>query len=818
MNTQNTSAGTKPDLPLEIAHLLLIDVVGYSKLLVNEQIEFLQELNQIVRSTECFRAAEARGKLNRVPTGDGMALLFFRSPDEPVRCALEISRTLQDHPHIQVRMGVHSGPVNRVTDVNDKTNFAGSGINVAQRVLDCGDAGHILLSGHVAEDLAEYRHWQPYLHDLGECEVKHGLHLHLFNLYKDNLGNPQVPEKLKRGKRSKQASAVRPISFPRWPKIALVVTLLVSAVALVISSLIFFPRVSAPPSTSALPEATATAFPTAIPEKSIAVLPFENLSDEKENAYFADGVQDEILTGLARVADLKVISRTSTLQYKVGAEHNLREIGKALGVAHLLAGSVQRAGDRVRVSAQLIDARTDTQLWGERYDRDVADVFAIESELAGKIIAQLKSKLSAQEKAAIEQTPTADLAAHDLYIRAKTLIESAIFSTPLQESLFEAVRLLNEAIERDPAFALAYYQLAYAQDVIYFTIDHAPTQLAMADAAIQSLSRLRPNSGEAHLALATHLYYGYLDYDRARQELNLAKETLPNDPLRFRMLGFIDRRQGRWAESIKNLERAAEFDPQNPAAGVLQQLANSYLCLRRYADAERVLDRAIALTPKDSATRAFRAAIELRWHGDPHPLISTIRAIIAEDSREAKNVAQLWLEVSLCERDFDGASRALAALPIAGCYDDTVPFPRAWCEGVVAQVGGDKAAARAAFTNARTETAKLVADQPDYAEALCVLGMIDAALGREKDAIREGRRAVELLPVTKDAIIGAQLVQNLALIYAWAGEKDLAFEQLAIAARIPGYLSYGELRLHPRWDPLRGDPRFEEIVASLAPK
>src|SRR6266576_1386047 len=315
---EDRSLEPKSDLKAEIAHLLLIDFVGYSKLLVNEQIELLQELNQIVRDTECFRAAEASGKFNRVSTGDGMALLFYRSPEEPVRCALAISKALQDHPRIQVRMGVHSGPVNRVTDVNDKTNFAGSGINVAQRVLDCGDAGHILLSGHVAEDLAEYRHWQPYLHDLGECEVKHGLRLHLFNVYKDNLGNPQVPEKLKRGKRSKRASAVRPIIFPRWPKIVLTVALLVSAVALVISSVIFFHRVSAPPSTSALPEATATAFPTAIPEKSIAVLPFENLSDEKENAFFADGVQDEILTGLARVADLKVISRTSTLQYKAG--------------------------------------------------------------------------------------------------------------------------------------------------------------------------------------------------------------------------------------------------------------------------------------------------------------------------------------------------------------------------------------------------------------------------------------------------------------------------------------------------------------------
>src|SRR6266581_1968381 len=391
---EDRSVEPKSDLELEIAHVLLIDVAGYSKLLVNEQIESLQELNQIVRGTECFRAAETKGKLIRVSTGDGMALLFFHSPEEPVRCALEISRTLQEHPHIQLRMGVHSGPVNQVTDVNDKTNIAGSGINVAQRVMDCGDAGHILLSGHIAEDLAQYRHWQPYLHDLGECEVKHGLRLHLVNLYKDNLGNPQVPDKLKRGRRSKQASAVRPISPPRWPKIALIATLLLSAVALVISSLIFSHRTSPSPTTPVPPETKTTSWPTAIPEKSIAVLPFENLSDEKENAYFADGVQDEILTGLAKVADLKVISRTSTMQYKVGAKRNLREIAKALGVAHVLEGSVQRAGGRVRVSAQLIDARTDTHLWAERYDRDVADVFAIQSEIAKKIVAQLKSKLS----------------------------------------------------------------------------------------------------------------------------------------------------------------------------------------------------------------------------------------------------------------------------------------------------------------------------------------------------------------------------------------------------------------------------------------
>jgi TolB-like protein/class 3 adenylate cyclase/Flp pilus assembly protein TadD len=812
VNAQDMPGELEPDLPLEIAHILLIDVVGYSKLLINEEIELLQELNQIVRSTESFQRAEASGKLVKLSTGDGMALLFFHSPEEPAQCALEISRESKNHPNIHVRMGVHSGPVNPIRDVNDETNVAGAGINVAQRVLDCGDAGHILLSGHVAGDLAEYRHWQPYLHDLGEREVKHGLRLHLFNLYKENLGNPQVPEKLGRRKWKQASGAVHPINAPRWPKIVLIVAFLVSIIALVSSSWIFFHRAPAPINTPNLSEIA-----TPVLERSIAVMPFENLSDDKQNAYFADGVQDEVLTNLARVADLRVISRTSVMQYKNSARRNVREIAKALGVSHLVEGSVQRSGGRVRVNAQLIDAKTGMQLWAESYDRDISDVFAIENELAEQIVSQLKSKLSPKEKAAIEDKPTADLAAHDLYIRAKTLIARAGVSTPTAESLFEAVRLLNQAIERDPVFALAYYQLAEAHDLLYLQgTDHTTARLAMADGAIQSLARLRPNSGEAHLAVAKHLYWCYHDYDRAREELNLAQKSLPNDPLAFVLAGYIDRRQGRWPESTKNLKRAIELDPQNSV--FLEQIARSYECLRRYADAERVLDRAIALTPKDAALRASRAAVELYWHADPRPLISTIQAITTKDSREAKNIAEIWLYVLLCERDLDGAFRALAALPIDGCHQETILFPRIWCEGIVAQMRGDTAAARAAFTSARTEAAKLVAEQPDYAEALCVLGMADAALGNKEDAIREGRRAVELLPVTKDAIIGPLLVQNLALIYAWTGEKGLALEQLSVAAKLPGYLSYGELRLHPTWDPLRGDPRFEKIVASLAPK
>jgi TolB-like protein/class 3 adenylate cyclase/Flp pilus assembly protein TadD len=786
------AAEVKKEIALEIAHVLFIDIVGYSKLSINDQHAAVEELNQIVRASEQFQRAEAASRLLKIPTGDGMALVFYTSPEAPAQCAMDISRALKEHPRLQLRMGIHSGPVSGIVDVNERTNLAGAGINTAQRVMECGDAGHILLSKHVAEDLEEYQQWQPLLHDLGACEVKHGVRVSVVNLHGDGVGNPQLPKKFQALK--KRTARVR------WAVMIAALLVLVAIVAGI----------------AVVPRYPVRSTPAA-PEKSIAVLPFENLSEEKANEFFADGVQDEILTGLSRVADLKVISRTSVMQYKTRAKRNLREIGATLGVAHVLEGTVQRAGGRVRVSAQLIDARTDSHLWAERYDRDVADVFAIESEVAGKIVAQLQAKISPSEKAAIEQKPTADLVAHDLYIRAKTLIATSAFSTPLVESLSEAVRLLNQAIERDPVFALAYYQLAEAHDQFYFSgIDHTPARLAMADAAIQSLTRLRPNSGEAHLALAKHLYWGYLDYDHAREELNVAQKSLPNDALSFEILGFIDRRQSRWAESTKNLERAIELDPQN--SGFLKQLADSYVCLRHYADAERVLDRAIAVPPKDSNMRAYRAAIELYWHADPHPLSSTIRAIIAKDSREGKNIAELWLEVSLCERDFDGARRALAALPIAGCYDDFIPFPRSWCEGVVAQMRDDKAATNAAFTTARNEAAKLIVDQPDYAEALCVLGMADAALGNKEDAIREGRRAVELVPVSKNAIEGALLIRYLAVIYAWTGEKDRALKRLDEAAKIPSFLSYGELRLHPRWDPLRGDPRFDKVVASLAPK
>jgi TolB-like protein/class 3 adenylate cyclase/Tfp pilus assembly protein PilF len=816
VNAQDRPAEPTLDLPLEIAHLLLIDVVGYSKLLVNEQIELLQELNQIVRNTKCFRTAEATGKLIRVPTGDGMALLFFHSPEEPVRCAFEVSRALQDHQHIQLRMGVHSGPVNRVIDVDEKTNIAGSGINVAQRVLDCADAGHILLSGHAAEHLAEYRHWQPYLHDLGECEVKHGLRLHLFNLYKDNLGNPHLPDKLKRGKRWKQTSrvSVRPVITTRWPKIALVVALLVSAVALVISSLIFFNRTLPLRTTVPPPEAASTSDLASIPEKSIAVLPFENLSKEKENAYFADGVQDEILTALARVADLKVISRTSTIQYKTDAPRNLREIGTALGVAHVVEGSVQRAANRVRVNAQLIDARTDRQLWAQTYDRDLADVFAIQSEIATSIAGQLQTRLSPSEKDAIDQPPTNDITAFQLYAQAKNVL--AIRNA--RANLLEAADLLNQAIAHDPSFFQAYCQLAHTHDRLYFLgYDHTPARLALAEKAIEAAFRLRPNAGEAHLARAQNLYRGYLDYDGALAELELAGQTLPNDAGVFELRGYIQRRQGKQKEAVRSLERAIDLDPRNTFT--LQQIALSYHHLRRFAEEKSVLDRALTIEPNDVDIKVARAFVDFHWKADTRPLHQVLDSIRATNPAATQSIADGWLICALAERDTGAAKNAVIAAGTNPPFtDEAVNFTRPFVGGVIARMAKDDQGARSAFTAAQVEQEKIIQAQPNYGPPLCVLGLIDAGLGRKEEALREGRRAVQLLSVEKDAINGIAMVKYLAMIAAWVGDNDLACEQLAVAVHPPSRLTYGQLKLLPFWDPLRGDPRFEKIVASLAPK
>jgi len=557
------SAELQPGVQLEIGHVLFMDVVGYSKLLLDEQRDLQQQLTQIVRDTEQVRNAEAAGRLIRVPTGDGMALVFFNSPETPVRCAIEIAKKLKEHPELRLRMGIHSGPVNEVRDVNDRANVAGAGINIAQRVMDCGDAGHILLSRHVADDLKHYRQWQPQLHDLGECAVKHGERVNVVNLYSGELGNPQLPEKFRRGRRWKMLPP-RSTSGPdggaaigRWAFIAVAVAI-IGAVAVGVP--LFFHRLAIKSENASLSKSSP--FPaSAIPEKSIAVLPFENRSDEKRNAYFADGVQNEILTDLAKIADLRVISRTSVMQYKSGAERNVLEIGQQLGVAHLLEGSVQRSGNRVRVTAQLIDARSDAQQWAEHYDRDLADVFAIQSEIAKAIADQLQAKLSPQEKARVEEIPTGNTEAYVFYLRANQIERNP---DTLLEDYKAAEQLYMRAIELDPKFALAHARLASTCAEIFHFYEPTDVWRPKAYAEAEIALRLQPNLAEAHFALGQCIYWMDQDYDSALKQFEIASRLSPNSGDIRRLIAAIKRRQGKWQQSLEEYEKVAKIDPQNP--------------------------------------------------------------------------------------------------------------------------------------------------------------------------------------------------------------------------------------------------------------
>ncbi|MDQ6624220.1 MAG: hypothetical protein M3Y86_12160 [Verrucomicrobiota bacterium] len=794
------AAETSSEPKLEIAHVLIMDVVEYSTLFMTEQRAVIADLNRIVRGTAQFRKSEADKTLVRIPTGDGMVLVFLDDVEAPLTCALEIAAAIRAQPKIRLRMGIHSGPVSQTIDVNDHANLAGAGLDVARRVVDCGDDGHILLSRHVAEDLAPYARWHEHLHDLGECEVKHGRRIGLVNFYKGDLGNPALPSGLKRAR----AEPATNDASGRGGKIALVfITALVLLAAAFLSLKLGWIR--------------RGSGNVVVPEKSIAVLPFKNLSGEPENAYFTDGMQDEILTALAKVGDLKVISRTSVMQYVDSAKRNIPSIGRALKVAHVLEGSVQRSGQRVRVNAQLIDTRTEAHLWANSYDRDIADVFAIQSEIASAIATQLQAKLSPAEQAAIAQTPTTNLAAYDLYMRAKVLLNATTFSSSSKEKYLEAVQLLDSAVGLDANFFEAYCQLAYAHIRLYFFgYDHSPERLALAERAVKTALRLRPDSGQAHLALAQHLYRGYKDYAGAREQLAIARKELPNDPTVYELTGYIDRRQGDWEGSTRNLEHALEFDPRN--FFILQQISISYQKLRRFGEEAGTLDRALELVPMDVDTRLTRAEVELDWHAETGPLRATIDAILTENPNAGPAVAENRFLLALCMRDAEEAQRALADFTPDGINTDGIILSRAFCTGLAARFRNDNDAAVQAFTAARAELEPITRAQPDYAQALCVLGLIDAGLGRKEEAVREGLRAVALAPVASDSVNGPHMIAFLAAIYAWTGEKTKAIEQLQLAAKLPGDLSYGQLRLNPRWDALRGEPQFDAVVASLAPK
>jgi TolB-like protein/class 3 adenylate cyclase/Flp pilus assembly protein TadD len=798
------SAELQPNAELEIAHVLFIDVVGYSRLLINEQSALLAELNQLVRTTPHFCTAEAAGKLIRIPVGDGMALVFFTSPEAPVQCALEICKALQEQPHIHLRMGIHSGPVDPVTDVNDRSNVAGAGMNIAQRIMDCADAGHILLSKRVAEDLAQYGHWKSRLHDLGEIEVKHGTVVSVFNLYGEGFGNSQVPTRIKKQSRrlfpsggqtpaSRRRNAVRAVAF------------LVLPIAIAISAWAYFRNPSRGVGGAAF-----------IPQKSIAVLPFDNFSDDKQNTYFADGIQDDILTALSQVSDLKVISRNSVMPYRDQAR-NTREIGQALGVAHLLEGSVRRANDKIRITAQLIDARNDEHIWAEHYDRDLADVFAIQSEVAENIVAQLKANLSPSEKAAIGVRPTRDLEAFDIYLQAKQLINTFHDTPDWKDTLLKAVRLLDEAISRDGNFALAYCWATRAHEALYwFGLDHTPTRLAQAKATAQKALVLAPDLGEAHLAQALVYYHGGRDYAHAREELAIARRTIPNNAEVYSITSWIDRRQGQWEEAVKNQEKAAELDPRN--SKILNALAVLYDVLRRYDQEEAVFDRAIAANPSSTAYfQMMRAEIELEKGN-----IKTARSGL--DSLPAgydPDGAVTWTRINLAlyERDPAAAAKILAASKLEELVGGTGSLvPRSWFEALIARAQGDAQKTREAFSAARTKIEAKLRDQPDDGVLLATLGLIDAGLFRKEQALAEGRRAVELRPITDDAVDGAAVIGNLAMTYVWVGDVDSAMERLVFLAKTPGGPDYGQLKFDPAWDAVRRDARFAKMLDGLRPE
>src|SRR5881398_2839363 len=558
------AAEIKKEIELEIAHVLFTDIVGYSKLPINQQRALVERLNEIVRGTDEFHIAETAGRLLTIPTGDGITLVFYHSPEAPVECALEISRALKKHPELQLRMGVHSGPVSGVIDATGKANVAGPGINIAQRVMDCGDAGHILLSKHVAEDLKEYPHWQPHLHELGECEVKHGVRVSVVNLYTEELGNAAVPEKLRAARVA--AAARRKRAAFRWLSLG-VVSLL--AVIALIGFLLF--RYRRPPATVELP----------VPEKSIAVMPFDNRSRDPDNAYFADGIQDEILTRLSKVADLKVISRTSTQHYK-SAPENLRQIARQLGVAHILEGSVQKSGDAVHVNVQLIKAANDSHLWADTFDRKLIDIFSVESEVAKSIPDQLRARLTGQEEQVIAAKPTDNPEAYDAHLRG---LADTLKAADTTTNALGAQKYLKEAVRLDPNFALAWALLSYVDAANYRNQALQPTVALREEArqAAETALTLQPNLGEALHAKGYYHYACLKDYDTAVRYFEQARQLLPNSSRILESLAYVERRRGQWDRSESYFNEAERLDPRN--LHLLTQHAVSYMELRRFPEA-----------------------------------------------------------------------------------------------------------------------------------------------------------------------------------------------------------------------------------------
>jgi TolB-like protein/Tfp pilus assembly protein PilF len=786
---------SESDFQLEIGHVLLIDIVGYSKLLITEQRERLQALNEIVRSTPQFRASDANGMLVRIPTGDGMALIFRDTVEAPVRCAVEISESIKTHPEIHLRMGIHSGPVSEVRDVNERTNIAGAGIDIAQRVMDCGDARHILLSKHAAEDLAPHPRWNRYLHDLGECEVKHGVRVSVVNFYDDQFGNAMPPRKFE----SVQKRRAR----VRWAEVAIALLVL----AAIVAAFVFLLR---RPARSAL----------AIVEKSIAILPFENLSEEKGNAYFAEGIKNEILTKLATVHDLKVISRTSTAKYQSKPD-NLKTVAKELGVATVLEGAVQKTGGKVRVNVQLIDARTDRHLWAKSYDRDLKDVLGVESEVSQEIADALQANLSPSESHALASAGTQDAEAYDLFLRGEYEFHQAE-SVLASDAYDRADEFYRQALARDPNFAQAAAELARSGlSRTWYISALTPTELEEVKSLVDRALTLAPNSPEAHIALGLFFYFGQRQYEDALAEFNRTLELQPNNALARQYSAWVYRRRGEWERSLAYAQQAEALDPRDPA--IPANIGGTHGILRQWKNAEQAELRALAIDPHNTLAAASLLTIRVNGTGD---VDSARRAFdgFLEDTKnrlfgqgasgygaggDVAAVLGIAVYLDVLERRF---TDALQALEERTSNNDRLRrlFPRV----VLRLLAGQTEAAKSAGEEALPLLEAKLTERPDDTLAMRELSWVYLALGRNANALRVSRQAADLIPIEKDAFSGPIFQNGLAQIEARAGAPEDAIKRLRHLLSIPAgaVASIARLKIDPVWDPIRDRPDFQQLL------
>jgi len=772
------------DVKFEIGHVLFIDIVGYSKLLINEQSERIQKLKEIVRGTEEVRKAEAEGKLLRLPTGDGGALVFRTSPEAPVLCAIEVSKALKAHPELKVRMGIHSGPVNEVVDLNEQSNIAGAGINIAQRVMDCGDAGHILLSKHVSDDLEHYPHWQPHLHSLGECEVKHGTRIGLVNLFSDGVGNPRLPQKFQALRKHR--------SRVRWAAVAIAV-LVLGAIG------IAFLFVLRRPIGSAL----------SVAEKSVAVLPFENLSEDKANAYFADGIQDEILTKLASIADLKVISRTSTAKYKSKPE-DLKTVSQQLGVANVVEGTVQRVADKVRINVQLIDARADSHLWAKSFDRDVKDVFAVESEVSQEIADALQAKLSPNESNALATAPTKDPEAYDLFLKGE--YEEREAENSLKAEPFDRAAIFyQQALDRDPNFALAAARLAESRILRHwFVTRHAENDPALVEirSLVDRALTLAPNLAEAHIALGSFYYYVKHQYEDALKEFGRALEVQPNNIRALELSAYVYRRQGRWKLSLDQLAKCEERDPRD--ASLAANIASSYAALRMWPEAKRASSHSLVLDPHNLIGIRVLILSCLNGQGD----FNEVKRLLFAGQRATNFIT---LDISATEAYVHVLDRDFAAARKTCETEATNPdenLSRLMALVVIHLLANDPASATAEIEKARGFVEARLRERPNET-SLIQLSWINLALRNNAEALRLATQAAQAAPVEKDALLGAAILTGLAEIQARAGEPAAAVNTLQRLLAMPGgfCVSIAQLKIDPIWDPIRNDPGFQQLLA-----